>query len=60
MKSCLLMFYGLPRTFSECSKNINKNLIDNNKENCAFTIIISTDITGKEHDKWNGKRNSKN
>lgn len=54
------MFYGLPRTFSECSKNINKNLIDNNKENCAFTIIISTDITGKEHDKWNGKRNSKN
>lgn len=56
MKSCLLMFFGLPRTFEECSKNINKNLIYNNKD-CKFTIIISTDINGKEHDKWNGKRN---
>jgi hypothetical protein len=48
------MFFGLPRTFEECSENINKNLIDNNKECCEFTIIISTDIDGKEHDKWNG------
>jgi hypothetical protein len=60
MKKCLLMFFGLPRTFEECSKNINKNLIDNNKECCEFTIIISTDINGKEHDKWNGKRNRTN
>jgi len=50
----------LPRTFDECSKNINKNLIDNNTEDCAFATIISTDIAGKEHDKWNGKRNSNN
>lgn len=58
MKKCLLMFFGLPRTFEECSKNINKNLIYYNKEACEFTIIISTDIDGKEHDKWNGKKNN--
>ena len=57
MKNCLLMFFGLPRTFEECSKNMNKNLIDNNEEQCEFTIIISTDIDGKEHEKWNGIRN---
>ena len=27
MKKCLLMFFGLPRTFEECSENINKNLL---------------------------------
>lgn len=56
MKQCLLMFFGLPRTFEKCSKNINEYLINYNKEECEFTIIISTDIYGKEHDKWIGKR----
>ena len=52
------MFFGLPRTFEKCSININKNLIDNNKEECEFTIIISTDLDGKENMKWDGRRNS--
>jgi len=58
MKRCLLMFFGLPRTIANCSGNINKNLIDENKEDCEFTIIISTDLDGREQPKWDGKRKS--
>lgn len=51
MKSCLIMFFGLPRSFEICSENINKMLIDHNKDKCEFTIIISTDKLCNEHEK---------
>jgi hypothetical protein len=40
-KKCLLIFYGLPRTFEKTSENIYKNLIKPN-DNYNFTIIINT------------------
>lgn len=59
-QTCLLMLFGLPRTFEECSNNINNFLIDKNRLNYDFTLIISTDREGKEHEKWKDPKRTSN
>ena len=57
-KQVLILLCGLPRTFKQCSQNIMQTLITcNSKYN--FTIIVSTDKTFANKEKWCNKTDEK-
>ena len=60
MKSCLLMFFGLPRTFEKCSKNIKEKIINNkNNIDINFTVVISIDNYNNNTEKWKNSNKEK-
>lgn len=51
---CCILFYGLPRSFEKCSKNIKSNIIDYNPDT-TFDIYVCTDSSNKQTEKWGNK-----
>lgn len=54
------MFFGLPRTFEKCSKNIKEKIINNkNNIDINFTVVISTDNYNNNTEKWKNSNKEK-
>jgi len=59
-KKCIICLFGLYRTFEITAPNIQKNIIDCNKDNFDFEIIVNTDLNNMNLSKWGNQVNNIN
>lgn len=59
-KKCVIGFFGLYRTFEITSQNIREKLINYNKNDFDFEIVICTDLLNNNLSKWNENKSKFN
>ena len=59
-QKCIICLFGLYRTFEITCTNIQKNIIDCNKDKFDFEIIINTDLNNINLAKWGNQVNNIN